>query len=352
MLACEKVSTVLTPSQKTTISQKKSLPKASSQSIDSQKDRSLKPVATINRSSSSGPKPVAANGGKPTATKAARSAASNGIRENSIADILFDVVDNEEEEPMQQAPRVAFTPRGTTSRGHGDDIPPSRSRTASSSTLMARSQSNSQNQSSVYLDQTQGTQVQVSTPARKQTKAEDAAFAELLVLSRRYYLTFLSNNIVDEPVQLIFPGMKTSHPMYKKAVTKVRQCYKNWKVAVIAAAADFVNRWISTAKADKAAKLAALNSHKALRQELLAGFCIEWLEMVFRFAIPVVDFDDVHDEGMKFLKCECSRKAFAATLTINDQMHSCRLSPCSDSMNSTKRMLKILVSPSIPGDIY
>ena len=148
--------------------------------------------------------------------------------------------------------------------------PESRSRSVSSSTLLARSQSNSQNhpgkpsksnkpskptqvgqpsqnqpnQTLVHIPQVPLAQPQVVSSYRKPggQKAEEVALAELLVLARRYYLTQLSNLVIDEPVQTVFPGMRPSHAQYKKAVSKVRQCYKNWKTAVLDAATKFLIR--------------------------------------------------------------------------------------------------------------
>ena len=179
----------------------------------------------------------------------------------------------------------------------------SRSRSVSNSTLLVRSQSNSQNhfdklsksnkpskptqvgqpsqnqlnQTLVHIPQMPLAQPQTVFSYRKPggQKAEEVALTELLILARRYYLTQLFNLVIDESIQTVFPGIRSSHAQYKKTVSKVRQYYKNWKTAMLDVATKFLIRWIDTAKADHSMKLLTLHTHKTLRRELLIGFNIK-----------------------------------------------------------------------------
>ena len=235
--------------QKTASSQKKPLPMTTSQAINSYKEHLPKASAAATRTIL---KSTSSNGAKPVA--------ASGAREKSAATMLHD-----DEEPQ---PHV---------EPDHEPEPQSRSRTASSSTLLARSQPQSQqSQQSQQIQpqpQPQLSQNLMQGGSRKASqKSEEIAFAELLVLTRRYYLAFLSNTRVDEPVKAVFPNMKMSHSQYKKAATKVRQNYKNWKTAMLEAAVDFITRWLDTVKANETIRLSALHTHKELRKELLTGF--------------------------------------------------------------------------------
>lgn len=35
------------------------------------------------------------------------------------------------------------------------------------------------------------------------------------MMTRRYYSTYMSNAIIDEPLRKVFPRMKSIHPAYK-----------------------------------------------------------------------------------------------------------------------------------------
>ena len=143
------------------------------------------------------------------------------------------------------------------------------------------------------------------------TKAEAEAFGELMTMTRRYYLTYLCNKIVDEPVRAVFPGMRSTHPTFKTAQERVKKSYKGWKTGVLEHAQVFVERWINNAKPDVGRYRANLNTHRDIKEEFAKGFCNEWLDSVFFFAKPAVDFDDVENEGMRFIKCKCFYFDFA-----------------------------------------
>ena len=122
-----------------------------------------------------------------------------------------------------------------------------RSRSNSSTTLMPSSNAHSQQ------SQTKPDVVEIiGTVSNKKTKTtmkiEAKAFGELNVLSRRYFLAYLSNTFTDEPVHSVFSGMKSDDSIYKEAKFCVQRSYKTWKAKVLKAALKWVQSWIKSAR--------------------------------------------------------------------------------------------------------
>lgn len=133
-------------------------------------------------------------------------------------------------------------------------------------------------------------------------KTEAQACEELNIWARRFYFAFLSNTIVDEPVQRVFPGMKPNHKAYKFMKHRVMRLYKNWKTAVIKAAGEFSRRWIEQDANGR--NLSDLVTFKDLKRELNRDFKPLWLETVFRFSVNAVDVDQLSDYALRFPKCK------------------------------------------------
>lgn len=128
--------------------------------------------------------------------------------------------------------------------------------------------------------------------------------AELNLLSRRYFLTYLSNQYVDEPIRTVFPGMKVDNPIYKDARKRVQSSYKTWKGHVLTQANQWIQRWISSARGERLAYLSSLTVFAEFRKELSKEFENAWLETVFKFGIEAVEFERITPDGLRFLRCE------------------------------------------------
>ena len=153
------------------------------------------------------------------------------------------------------------------------------------------------------------------------TVDETEAYNRLDILTRRYYLTFLSNTIQDEPVRAIFPGMKSHDPIYKVAKKKVSKNYKNWKGDVLGAVAKFMRRWIKSAKQEVRAYREELDNPKDLRAELAKEFNTDWLCSVFKFANLAVDYDELESRAMRFPKCRLFATSYGVVLLKPSASH-------------------------------
>ena len=190
-----------------------------------------------------------------------------------------------------------------------------RSQSNSTATLMPGSNSHSQTTGISGSNNSQGrpngheTVVEVSTAMRKskvksQAKTEAAALSELNLLSRRYFLAFLSNTFTDEPIRAVFPGMKSNNRVYKDAKYRVQRSYKTWKSEVLRWALQWVQRWIKSAPGrSRQDFVRGLSIFAELKGEIRREYEPKWLESVFRFGIEAVDFDTITANGLLFLKC-------------------------------------------------
>lgn len=107
-----------------------------------------------------------------------------------------------------------------TSRGESGKSTTERSRSNSSTTLKANSAGNSQS------NQRNDANNKVTIIKPKKVKLESVAMAELNVLSRRYFLTYLSNQYVNEPIRAVFPGLRVDNSIYKNTRRRIQSSYK------------------------------------------------------------------------------------------------------------------------------
>ena len=63
-------------------------------------------------------------------------------------------------------------------------------------------------------------------------KSESVWFKELYLLARRYFLTYMWNGYLDEPIREVFPGMNKDHATYTDARKRIQANYKTWKGCV------------------------------------------------------------------------------------------------------------------------
>ena len=179
-----------------------------------------------------------------------------------------------------------------------------RSRSNSSTTLMPGSNSQSQSQMNGHDVVTVEPSPVANKKSKTSSKTEATAFAELNMLSRRYFLAYLSNTFTDEPVRTVFPGMKSDHRVYKDGKFRVQRSYKTWKAEVLKSALQWVQRWIKSARSGRQVFLSGLSAFADIKAELRKEYEHKWLESVFRFGIDAVDFETISSEGLRFLKCE------------------------------------------------
>lgn len=119
------------------------------------------------------------------------------------------------------------------------------------------------------------------------------------MLARQSFITYLSNAHIHPPIESVFPGIRPSDELYQKAKKKVMGFYKTWKNWVIKAAETFINNFIDA----DGQKLASARTFKRLKAKLHEAYQPHWLESLFKFTSPAIDFDDVSDQGHVFLKC-------------------------------------------------
>ena len=104
------------------------------------------------------------------------------------------------------------------------------------------------------------------------SKSENQILLELNMMTRRYYLTYSSNAMVDEPLRAVLPGMKFVHPAYKKFRDKVMASFKQWKGSVLRDAKKFGNRWMASALSSRSVMLLDLRTFKELKCELSINY--------------------------------------------------------------------------------
>ena len=214
---------------------------------------------------------------------------------------------------------TASTPKASTgsslrakSKQVEDTEDTQRRRSISSTTLMPgsneqsqQSQSNeSQNQTASQWINNRHIKKKVKLTAPVIEKTEEVAWAELNLLTRRWFLAYLSNTNIDEPVMGVFEGMRHDNPVYKEAKQRVSRMYKTWKNQVLKAAEAWVARWISSARPARSAALASLTSFKQFRRELQSEFDVTWLLQIFKFGVEAVDFEQILHDGITFLRCK------------------------------------------------
>ena len=180
----------------------------------------------------------------------------------------------------------------------------------SQSQLNSQTQSDSHSQTNPYsqvhahrITAESSTPKKPSTKSRAKTEAE--AYNELNILSRRYYLAFLSHNYVDEPLRTVFPDMKSGHDIYKNARRRVQRSFKTWKGEMLKWSLAWVQRWMqSSPSLERREMLEGLTTFAEIKAEIRKEYDPKWLESVFRFGIEAVDFNDITPDGLRFLKCK------------------------------------------------
>ena len=314
-------------------SQKSTTQKHDSQKHDLQKGTSQKPVSKGDSSQRHVSQNPAAKGKNKTSQSASAEAGmSKPSPTKPISQQPANVSKAQPQAPVVTKPS-AIKPqgqrggkgnKGSDANGNHSVSAEFRSRSNSSTTLAPGSNENSQSapQRRVGFHSNHGDAGNKGSSARptkpsessKQTsvqsdqiilsKSEEQAFVELNLRTRRYFMTYLSNTFVDEPVRDIFPGMRPTHAVYKMARYKVQRSYKTWKGEVLKQALTWVQRWISTQRPDRAEHLLGLRSFSEIKREIRSEYEPAWPESIFRFALEAVNFSEISPLAHKFLQCE------------------------------------------------
>ena len=134
-------------------------------------------------------------------------------------------------------------------------------------------------------------------------KSENVIVEKLNMWTRRYYMTFLFKNLIDESIRKIFSNIRSFHKTYKSLLNKVRVSYKAWKMTVIKATKKWDQLWIFRAKKERDVLLIEFTTHKQIKRQLMREFDSTWLEDVFRFAISIIELKNLFEQVLLFSRC-------------------------------------------------
>ncbi|KAL8810846.1 MAG: hypothetical protein Q9223_007664 [Gallowayella weberi] len=142
---------------------------------------------------------------------------------------------------------------------------------------------------------------QLSSKSTTMSKTEEEAFTELDLLVRRYFPAFLSNTMVHEPIATVFPGMSKSHPTYKQALKRTRSNYKTWKGRILKTALEWINKFVKN-NSFAGNNLEHCDDFKTVKSALIDDFQDHWLQQLFQFAREAVDWSEISEAGLIWLR--------------------------------------------------
>ncbi|KAL8915965.1 MAG: hypothetical protein Q9208_008765 [Pyrenodesmia sp. 3 TL-2023] len=189
-----------------------------------------------------------------------------------------------------------------------------------SGAIKAKKDVSSQSQSSVTV--TNNSERESAEPIRHNTVSynngtipmsisEENAFKQLEKMTRRFYLAYLTTDMIDERlVTLLFPGMSRSHDAYKKALRKAKDLIKTWKGRLLDVASEWMSNYLES---DDGSSLLELRNFKSIKNALTSDYRFHWAESLFYFAKQAVDWDRISNNGRSFLK---SVDAFIMIITL------------------------------------
>jgi hypothetical protein len=132
------------------------------------------------------------------------------------------------------------------------------------------------------------------------TKTEEAAKANLELLSRQYFISTLDRRLYEKPVRAIFIGMGPTNLIYQDSIKKCYDDMKNWKARIIKAADAFSLTW-ARSHPDKA--IGKCTNFKLLRKQLKVDFQLQWIRKILRFTDKYINLEAASTDGITFLKC-------------------------------------------------
>jgi hypothetical protein len=144
------------------------------------------------------------------------------------------------------------------------------------------------------------------------------AFERLENYTRRWFISTFSNQNVEQPIELTFPGMSSNNPAYQKARDRVRGLYKQWKNRTLKEAERWSCDWVSYPEHKKYANQ---TDFRTLKRALNKAFVINWVEFIFPWARRHIAFNECSNKAKVFLKCTVTpnpKKIIAVFLNTAD----------------------------------
>jgi hypothetical protein len=142
------------------------------------------------------------------------------------------------------------------------------------------------------------------------TKTEEAAKANLELLSRQYFISTLDRRLYEKPVRAIFIGMGPTNLIYQDSIKKCYDDMKNWKARIIKAADAFSLTW-ARSHPDKA--IGKCTNFKLLRKQLKVDFQLQWIRKILRFTDKYINLEAASTDGITFLKCTYLQRVWTYT---------------------------------------
>ncbi|KAN0066637.1 hypothetical protein V8E54_013169 [Elaphomyces granulatus] len=127
----------------------------------------------------------------------------------------------------------------------------------------------------------------------------EQAFGKLELYARQWYICTFSNANIDQPIQMAFPGMSANKPTYRKAVSRVRQLYKNFKSRTLNDAEKWFGLWTNS---KENAKYLRIKKATKLQLALFEKFEAHHFPAVFSWATRAISFEECSPNGQDFLR--------------------------------------------------
>jgi hypothetical protein len=128
---------------------------------------------------------------------------------------------------------------------------------------------------------------------------EEEALIELEAYNRQHYCVGLNKEFYDGPATIVLKDMPRSNPFFRNALKKTSRDYKNWKGTNIKRIRAAVEAW---AKSHADCRARESQDFAEIKELINADFEWHWLDNVFPFIAPAVDFDECSKLGMNFLQ--------------------------------------------------
>jgi hypothetical protein len=130
-------------------------------------------------------------------------------------------------------------------------------------------------------------------------------FTELETIARQAFLAGgLNTDNIHPPIRKVFPGMKATHPAYKKSMQKTKQNFSNWKSRTIHAAKMWVDELVDNDESEH--DFANELSFQVFAAKVKEVFDIDSATRVFTFIKGKIDPAECSQAGQEFLQCKCT----------------------------------------------
>ena len=130
-------------------------------------------------------------------------------------------------------------------------------------------------------------------------------FTELETIARQAFLAGgLNTDNIHPPIRKVFPGMKATHPAYKKSMQKTKQNFSNWKSRTIHAAKMWVDELVDNDESEH--DFANELSFQVFAAKVKEVFDTDSATRVFTFIKGKIDPAECSQAGQEFLQCKCT----------------------------------------------